>query len=231
MNAPVAIGKPGAVPACFCGSVDFEPGPEGRLSWGGKPPKCSQCNSLERHRAIRNVYAPLLDLLMSRSCLQFARDISVDPTWFRLYECSHFGRENSLDVMAIDRDGATYDWVILNHVLEHVRDDVAALGELGRVTRPSGVIHLTIPNPTRSLQTNDWGYADPETNEHYRAYGSDFPDRIRQSAFDGKAIQVVAPDPVTGDRDIIYFLSQNFTVLESIGSYLMQHGIVVLHAM
>ncbi len=216
--------------SCFCGCLEFEPGPEGRLSWDGKAPKCKQCGSLERHRAIRTVYAPLIDLLKSRACLQFARDISIDPGWFGSYESSQFGRENSLDVMAIDRDNVSYDWLILNHVLEHVSDDIGALGELGRVTKMSGVIQLTIPNPARMLKTEDWGYADQEKNEHFRVYGSDFPDRIRQSSFDGKAIQAIALDPVTGDHEIIYFLSRDFALLGAIGSYLMDHGIVVLRA-
>lgn len=35
-----------------CGGNDFGPGPKGRLSHGGLKPKCRQCGSVERHRAM-----------------------------------------------------------------------------------------------------------------------------------------------------------------------------------
>ena len=223
------MADPAATPTCFCGSTDFTAGPDGRLSWQDKPPRCAACGSLERHRAIRAAYQPLHDLLASRACLHFARDISIEPGWFAKYESSQFGGHNSLDVTAIDRPDATYDWLILNHVLEHVADDTAAIDELGRVATPTGVIQITIPDPANTLTTDDWGYADPKRNEHYRTYGSDFPARIR-AAFAGSAIQVVAADPVTGDHEIIYLLSREGSPLETIADRLIRARYPVLRA-
>jgi SAM-dependent methyltransferase len=43
------------------------------------------------------------------------------------------------------------DFVIANHVLEHVEDPVAALTAFIRVLRPGGVVFLTLPDPRYSF--------------------------------------------------------------------------------
>ena len=43
------------------------------------------------------------------------------------------------------------DFVIANHVLEHVEDPVAALGAFLRVLRPGGIVFLTLPDPRHSF--------------------------------------------------------------------------------
>lgn len=39
------------------------------------------------------------------------------------------------------------DFVIANHVLEHIEDPVAAIGNFLRVLRPGGILFLTLPDP------------------------------------------------------------------------------------
>jgi SAM-dependent methyltransferase len=43
------------------------------------------------------------------------------------------------------------DFVMANHVLEHVEDPIAALSTFLRVLRPGGVLFLTLPDPRRSF--------------------------------------------------------------------------------
>jgi SAM-dependent methyltransferase len=60
-------------------------------------------------------------------------------------------------------DGA-FDLVTCLDVVEHTRDDRRTLGELRRVTRPGGVLLVTVPaHPTL------WSAHD-EANRHYRRY-------------------------------------------------------------
>jgi SAM-dependent methyltransferase len=59
---------------------------------------------------------------------------------------------------------AAFDLVTCLDVVEHTRDDRRTLGELRRVTRPGGVLLLTVPaHPTL------WSAHD-EANRHYRRY-------------------------------------------------------------
>ena len=217
-------------PACsICGDMTYVPGPNSRLN-AGKPPQCATCGSLERHRAIRSIYAVLTQFLVTRRCLQFAHDVSMDPGWFAAYEVSQYGHKNSLDLMHIDRPDFSYDWIVLNHVLEHIRDDIKALDELGRITKLSGVVQINVPSPAYRLQTEDWGFPDPANHDHYRVYGSDFPDRIRRSTFRCSAIQSVIADPMTGSFELAYFLSRDIALLKQIAVHLTKCGFATLRA-
>ena len=147
-----------------CGGVEFAPGPLGRMAGSGLPPKCISCGSLERHRVVRLVYDALPDdLLQTARVLQFSDDPATPKNRFKMVEVSLFGRDNSLDMTAIQRPDASYDWVIANHVLEHVPNDYAALRELLRIVTDDGVIQLSVPTPSTALET--WELAEPDPRE------------------------------------------------------------------
>lgn len=40
----------------------------------------------------------------------------------------------------------SFDVVLCNHVLEHIREDVAAMRELGRIVAPGGLVIVAVPN-------------------------------------------------------------------------------------
>ncbi len=198
-------GVASAVACNICGGTRFEPGPNQRSSSTGRAPRCSRCRSLERHRQLRRVYALLpRDDLASLEVLQLSPDIGVDPAWFRSYEVSDYGAENSLDLQAIARADAAYDLVICNHVLEHVADDRQGLRELLRVTRPEGFVQLTVPSPYTRSTTVDWGYADARAHGHYRGYGRDFLQRFGAARPDAAVLQIEVFDPVTAAGSYVY---------------------------
>ena len=170
------------------------------------------------------------DTLRKSRTLQFAGDISIDPQWFESFEVSTYGRVNHLDLEYIDRPDASYDWVISNHVLEHVADDARAITEMLRITRPSGIVHINVPAPTYLLDTDDWGYPDPARNQHYRHYGGDFALRLNHLPQSFHCLQVVGRDPQTNTSDILYLLSKQDENLSHIGRQLTQHRFVVLRS-
>src|SRR3954452_11848979 len=92
-------------PTCnICGGGVFAPGPAGRASVNGKAPRCLGCESLERHRLNRLLCQALpIGALAWRRALQFSPDMALAPAWFRSFEVSVYGRENSLDLQRIDR--------------------------------------------------------------------------------------------------------------------------------
>lgn len=49
------------------------------------------------------------------------------------------------DALDLPFDDAAFDRIIAAEVLEHIRDDVSAIGELVRVLRPGGLIAVTVP--------------------------------------------------------------------------------------
>ena len=46
---------------------------------------------------------------------------------------------------------ASVDFVVANHVLEHIEDPIAALENLARVLRPGGVLFITLPDARHSF--------------------------------------------------------------------------------
>ena len=112
--------------------------------------------------------------------------------------------ELQLDITAMDLPDASYDLVMVNHVLEHV-DDKAALAEMFRILRPGGQAVITVPmiegwdetHEDPALKTEAalrLHYGDPT---HLRFYGRDVRDRIRAAGFELHEFVAVEPDVST----------------------------------
>lgn len=192
----------------ICNGRDFRAGPNGRIN-NGVLPCCVKCHSLERHRILYNLYKNyLLERVQSAACLHFAPDHSIEGQWFGKYESSIFGGANSLDLQRIDRPDGYYDWVICNHVLEHVEDDREAMCEMLRITTDDGIVQFAMPMPLYRATTMDWGKPDWAQHGHWRVYGKDFMARFDGVLSTKNLLSVIAVDPVTGYRDVIFFAAR-----------------------
>ena len=95
---------------------------------------------------------------------------------------------------------ASFDFVICNHLLEHVADDRQALRELHRILRPGGRGILLSPvELTRAHTYEDDTIVDPAERtrifgqyDHRRIYGADYPDRLRDAGFEAEDIDYAA---------------------------------------
>ena len=215
---------PAACP--ICAGRSFGPGPRGRMSPGGWPPRCRGCGSLERHRAQRTVFEALgPQAFAGRRALQFSPDPAVRPDWFDAFELSVYGTATGLDLAAIARPDGAYGAVVCNHVLEHVADDRAALAELGRILSPGGWAVLSVPDPVRIRATRHYGAARPDKHGHHRVYGPDVASLILQ-AMAGFALLAASPsDPVTGAADRCYLASRDGAFLAEAATALGRAGI------
>jgi 2-polyprenyl-3-methyl-5-hydroxy-6-metoxy-1,4-benzoquinol methylase len=78
------------------------------------------------------------------------------------------------------RPGRSYDLVLMLDVLEHIEDDREALRSAHALTRPGGVLLLTVPALPELWSRHD------EANDHFRRYR---PDGLRE-AFQGAGFEV-----------------------------------------
>lgn len=97
-----------------------------------------------------------------------------------------------MDVTDVPYAAASFDWVLCNHVLEHVPDDAKALRELFRVLKPGGTAILQTPfasglektlEDPEEINTDEKRTAFYGQEDHVRLYGRDLFGRIRAAGF------------------------------------------------
>ncbi len=198
-------------PRCpICGGTSFVRGPKGRTAPNGAMPRCAGCQSLERHRIFRIMFESLrTEEFSGWRAIQFSPDPTVEPSWFAAHELSIYGEPAGLDIQSIDRPDAAYDIAICSHVLEHVGNDRAALGELLRVVKPDGLLYLAFPDPFREEVTRDWGFPKPEKHGHWRVYGADVVKRFETYIPDVRVLAYRGQDPVTGEWEGAFLLPRS----------------------
>lgn len=95
------------------------------------------------------------------------------------------------DICALPFEDNSFDFVLCNHVLEHIPDDTKAMEELYRILRPGGTAILQIPQDlTREKTFEDDSITDPKERagifgqyDHVRVYGRDYFDKLRSIGF------------------------------------------------
>jgi len=98
--------------------------------------------------------------------------------------------QHHMDLTDLGFASDSFDLVLCSHVLEHVKDDRAALRELRRVLKPGGIAALqhpirdvpqTFEDPSitsREGRLHHYGQSD-----HVRMYGRDFAERLSAASF------------------------------------------------
>ena len=101
------------------------------------------------------------------------------------------------DICALPFKDQVFDWVLCNHVLEHIPDDKTAMKELFRVLKPGGKALLQVPLDPKCKTTFE---DDSITNkaertrvfgqyDHVRIYGLDYFDKLRAVGFEVEELQ------------------------------------------
>jgi SAM-dependent methyltransferase len=159
---------------------------------------CPNCLSLERHRLIWVYLRQQTDFFeASKSVLHIAPEGCFIPRFEKIHGADYITADIEsplakvkMDIHKIPFDANTFDVVLCNHVLEHVRDDIQAMREIHRVLKPGGFAILQVPffNPIPDTTFEDATITDKREREkifgqddHVRKYGHDYPQRIAQS--------------------------------------------------
>jgi len=161
---------------------------------------CPVCLSLERHR--------LMWLFLRNHSDFFTKEAKVlhiapeQPFYKRFRKAENLDYTTGdlvspladihFDIMNIPLEDNTYDWVICNHVLEHVESDIKAMQELLRILKPGGRAIMQVPINYDYKETHeDLSITDPKERErifgqydHVRWHGLDYADRIKEAGFE-----------------------------------------------
>ena len=175
---------------------------------------CHNCNSLERHRLI---YMYLKDKLnffddtnKKRRILHFAPEkmfynifsnnssIDYNPCdlYPEVYQLNGNTKVLKVDITKIPYENESFDFVLCNHVLEHVPDDNLAMEELFRVMNQNGDGLFQVPIDYSKEKTyEDWSITTPKgrllafgQEDHVRIYGQDYINKLQKVGFIVKEI-------------------------------------------
>lgn len=160
---------------------------------------CPQCLSLERHRLLwlylkerTGFFTEKLKVLhiAPEQCF-YKRFKKLSNLNYTTADLESPLAEIKFDIQQIPLPDNIYDMVICNHVLEHVEYDHRALSEIFRILKSGGAAILQVP----MIMDKEKTYEDPSITkpedrlkhfhqkDHYRIYGTDFPERAKKAGF------------------------------------------------
>ena len=155
--------------------------------------------SLERHRMLwlylkneTNIFTEKVRLL----------HFAPEPAFHKIFKnCNNISydtidlnsplAEIKADICNLPLENDTYDYILCNHVLEHIDDDIKAMSELYRVLKKGGVGIFQIPIDIKRKKTfEDPSITEPKERnrrfgqyDHVRIYGMDYFDRLFSVGF------------------------------------------------
>ena len=155
--------------------------------------------SLERHRLLwlylRNETSFFNDKL---KVLHFAPESALMNRFKKLKNLSYDTIDLNSPIADIKADicnlpflNNSYDFILCNHVLEHIIDDNKAMGELYRVLKKNGIGIFQVPiDYNRDTTYEDFSVKNIKERkklfgqyDHVRIYGLDFFDRLQKAGF------------------------------------------------
>lgn len=155
--------------------------------------------SLERHRMLWLYLKNETDIFTKKiRLLHFA----PEPAFHKIFKnCNNISydtidlnsplAEIKADICNLPIENDTYDYILCNHVLEHIDDDIKAMSELYRVLKKGGVGIFQIPIDIKRKKTfEDPSITEPKERnrrfgqyDHVRIYGMDYFDRLFSVGF------------------------------------------------
>lgn len=148
---------------------------------------CHWCSSRSRHRGLYFLYKSKFENNKNKiKILHFAPEV----VFMKLFENNSLITYHTadlylkgvvyenLDIQKVDLPNCTYDYILCNHVLEHVKDDKIAIEEIERILKPDGQALITVPGDFRKKNTRSYKHELP--NGHYRDYGFDFVNLLKE---------------------------------------------------
>lgn len=147
---------------------------------------CPECGSFARHRLLRLTIDRLAKEhdLKKMKMLHFAPEEFFRDYFrglFKEYVTADLTREDvdhNVDLANLPWQDSQYDFICACHVLEHIKDDIAAVSQARRILRPGGIAIFMVP--VTSEKTIEYPEPNPFESDHVRAPGLDYYDRFTE---------------------------------------------------
>ncbi len=173
---------------------------------------CPICRSIDRTRYIYKILKDYTDIFSNKKVLHFAPEESLRGKFFGEYITAdlHAGWTDIVaDITKLQFEDNSFDYILCNHVLEHITDEASALSELRRCLKTDGTLLLTVPICWEEKTYEDSTITTDEKRalfygqiDHVRLYGNDITERLQNAGF---YVNVFKSDELFSDEDIIRF--------------------------
>ncbi len=122
------------------------------------------------------------------------------------------------DLRAMPFESARFDVIVCMHVMEHIKEDVLAFSEIGRMLKPKGLGIICVPVRGEVTQEGaakqDWERLYGQ-EDHVRYYGLDIEGRMKRAGLDVHRIDALtyfSPDDLSrhalrGDDRYLFLVS------------------------
>ena len=178
---------------------------------------CPRCKGRNRHRLIAWYLTEKRPELLApgKHFLHVAPERSLGGCFERIpgliYESCDVMRDDVTHRIDLQREIVAedvFDVILINHVMEHIQDDRAALRNLYRMLRPGGICVITVPiRPNGQPTDEDPSVTDPQERvrrfgqfDHVRYYGADLIDRIQEAGFAAEILRSEDADAAAVER-------------------------------
>ncbi len=160
---------------------------------------CPRCLSLERHRLL---WLFLKEEKMFDKNISFLHIAPEQPFNKRFRKQKHWKyitadlesplADVKMDIRKMPFKDEEFDFVMCNHVLEHIDNDLQAMKEIYRVLKKGGKAIVQVPiDYQRTTTYEDFSITDPKERQkhfgqydHVRVYGLDYAERLRKAGFE-----------------------------------------------
>lgn len=169
---------------------------------------CPVCGCSDRERWCFEVIKEYTNILESKcTVLHIAPENGIRNRILHNELCDYYAGDidkkdkktntNIVDVTNIQYKNDFFDFIIINHVLEHVPDIIKAVNELKRVLKKDGKIIMSFPICMDSPTIEDNSYLSDEERidkfgqaDRVRLFGYDYMDKLKQL---GLSVEVYTP--------------------------------------
>lgn len=181
---------------------------------------CPNCGSIDRNRWVYWVLNKFTDIFINQNRIVhfaperklreiFEQNLKSDYYPVDLQPMMNGKKVHIVDVTHIPFTDSFADYIIINHVLEHIPNDRAAVEEMSRILKPNGKIIMSFPISTEKTTLEDSTIVTEEEreryygqNDHVRLYGMDFKERLESY---GLNVNVYTPNAYMSREEIEHY--------------------------
>lgn len=160
---------------------------------------CPKCASVDRIRFVLHILQHYTDIFTGKgSVLHFAPEIQLEEKLKQVPGISYLsadvepGRADIIaDITKLQFGNDSFDYIICNHVMEHICEEKTAFHEIYRCLKKGGILVFSVPICWEEETYEDCTIEDREErikafgqDDHVRLYGTDTAERIKSFGFE-----------------------------------------------